>query len=159
MHSDWDVTRKTGGSPIACLKNHSYHLHAPLCVIFAPNSGYIARYAPFIWHKSPTNCDAHLAESIFQTRSRAYCRDRREYSGWTNMTGYASKWRSRRRIKIAIRNESTSAAGCAYSTPLSPLRCGSSKITGIKQIPCLHAPRKNPNRALPSARNSDEYTV
>ncbi len=55
----------------ACLKNHSYHLHAPLCVIFMPNSGYIARYAPFIWHKSPTNCDAHLAESIFQTRSRA----------------------------------------------------------------------------------------
>ena len=53
----------------ACLKSHSRHLHAPLCVIFAPNSGYIARYAPFIWHKSPTNCDAHLAESIFQTRS------------------------------------------------------------------------------------------
>jgi len=38
-------------------------------VIFAPNSGYIARYAPFIWHKSPTNCDAHLPESNFQTRS------------------------------------------------------------------------------------------
>ncbi len=54
----------------ACLKIHSCHLHAPLCVIFVPNSGYIARYAPFIWHKSPTNCDAHLAESIFQTRSR-----------------------------------------------------------------------------------------
>ena len=54
----------------ACLKNHSRHLHAPLCVIFAPNSGYIARYAPFIWRKSPTNCDAHLSESIFQTRSR-----------------------------------------------------------------------------------------
>ena len=53
----------------ACLKIHFYHLHAPLCVIFAPNSGYIARYAPFIWHKSPTNCDAHLAESNFQTRS------------------------------------------------------------------------------------------
>ncbi len=53
----------------ACLKNHSRHLHAPLCVIFAPNSGYIARYAPFIWRKSPTNCDAHLSESIFQTRS------------------------------------------------------------------------------------------
>ncbi len=56
----------------ACLKNHSYHLYASLCVIFAPISGYIARYAPFIWHKSPTNCDAHLAESIFQTRSRSY---------------------------------------------------------------------------------------
>ncbi len=46
-------------------------MHAPLCVIFAPNSGYIAHYVPFIWHKSPTNCDAHLAESIFQTRSRS----------------------------------------------------------------------------------------
>ena len=45
-------------------------MYAPLCVIFAPNSGYIARYAPFIWCKSPTNCDAHLTESIFQTRSR-----------------------------------------------------------------------------------------
>ena len=28
----------------ACLKNHSCHLHSPLCVIFSPNSGYIARY-------------------------------------------------------------------------------------------------------------------
>ncbi|MDU7029626.1 DUF6783 domain-containing protein [Robinsoniella peoriensis] len=27
---------------------HSRHLHAPLCGIFAPNSGYVARYAPFI---------------------------------------------------------------------------------------------------------------
>ncbi|MDU7030031.1 MAG: DUF6783 domain-containing protein, partial [Clostridiales bacterium] len=25
---------------------HSCHLHAPLCGIFAPNSGYVARYAP-----------------------------------------------------------------------------------------------------------------
>lgn len=57
-----------GGVFRACLKNHSRHLHAPFCVIFAPNSGYIARYAPLIWHKSPTNCDAHLTESIFQTR-------------------------------------------------------------------------------------------
>ncbi len=52
-----------------CLKNHSCHLHAPLCGRFAPNSGYIARYAPFIWHKSPTKCDAHLTKSIFKTRS------------------------------------------------------------------------------------------
>ena len=37
--------------------------------IFGPNSGYIAHYAPFIWPKSPTNCDAHLPESNFQTRS------------------------------------------------------------------------------------------
>ena len=56
--------------PRACLKNHSRHLHAPLCVIFAPNSVNIARYVSFIRHKSPTNCDAHLTESIFETRSR-----------------------------------------------------------------------------------------
>ena len=56
--------------PRACLKNHSRHLYAPLCVIFAPNSVNIARYASFIRYKSPTNCDAHLTESIFQTRSR-----------------------------------------------------------------------------------------
>ena len=54
-----------------CLKIHSPNLHAPFCVIFAPNSGYIAHYAPFIWRKSPTNCVAHLGESIFQTRSSA----------------------------------------------------------------------------------------
>ncbi|WP_081998983.1 DUF6783 domain-containing protein [Robinsoniella peoriensis] len=35
----------------------------PLCGIFAPNSGYVARYAPFIRDKSPTNCDAQLPES------------------------------------------------------------------------------------------------
>ncbi len=71
----------------ACLKNHFCHLHndaiasySPLCVIFAPNSGYIAHYAPFIWHKSLTNCDAHLTESIFQTHSRA--------RKWLNENGY-----------------------------------------------------------------------
>ena len=53
----------------ACLKIHSWHLHAPLRGIFGPNSGYIAHYAPFIWPKSPTNCDAHLPESNFQTHS------------------------------------------------------------------------------------------
>ncbi|WP_334295496.1 DUF6783 domain-containing protein [Blautia faecicola] len=31
----------------------------------------VARYAALIQEKSPTNCDAHLAESLFQTRSRA----------------------------------------------------------------------------------------
>ena len=57
------------GNPRACLKIHSRHLHAPLCGIFGPNSGYIARYAPFIWPKSPTKCNAQLPESNFQTRS------------------------------------------------------------------------------------------
>ncbi|MHA9736471.1 DUF6783 domain-containing protein [Robinsoniella peoriensis] len=52
------------------MKNHSCHLHAPLCGIFAPNSGYIVRLSPFIRDKSPTNWNAQLSESIFQTRSK-----------------------------------------------------------------------------------------
>ena len=54
----------------ACLKNHSRNLHAPLCGSFHPNSVAVARYGALIRAKSPTNCDAHLAESLFQTRSR-----------------------------------------------------------------------------------------
>ena len=54
----------------ACLKNHSYNLHAPICGIFCLHSVDVARYAALIQVKSPTNCNAHLAESIFQTRSR-----------------------------------------------------------------------------------------
>ena len=54
----------------ACLKNHSCNLHAPLCGIFHPNSVVVARYDALIRVKFPTNCDAHLAESIFQTRAR-----------------------------------------------------------------------------------------
>ena len=54
----------------ACLKNHSCNLHAPLCGIFYLHSVDVARYAALIQAKSPTNCDAHLAESLFQTRSR-----------------------------------------------------------------------------------------
>ena len=53
----------------ACLKNHSRNLHAPLCGIFHPNSVAVARYGALIRAKYPTNCDAHLAESIFQTYS------------------------------------------------------------------------------------------
>ena len=53
----------------AYLKNHSRNLHAPLCGIFCPNSVAVARYGAFIRTKSSTNCDAHLAESLFQTRS------------------------------------------------------------------------------------------
>ena len=53
----------------ACLKNHFRNLQAPLCGIFYPHSVAVARYAALIQAKSPTNCNAHLAESIFQTRS------------------------------------------------------------------------------------------
>ena len=54
------------------LKNHSRNLHAPLCGIFHPNSVAVAHYGALIRAKYPTNCDAHLAESLFQTRSKAY---------------------------------------------------------------------------------------
>ncbi|WWR22313.1 DUF6783 domain-containing protein [Lachnospiraceae bacterium JLR.KK009] len=50
---------------------HSRHLHPLICGIFLPNSVNVARYASFIWQKSPTNCRIHLSESNFQTRSRA----------------------------------------------------------------------------------------
>ncbi|MDU3242184.1 MAG: DUF6783 domain-containing protein [Clostridiales bacterium] len=50
---------------------HSCHLHAPLCGRFTPNSGYVAHYAPFIRDNSPTNWNAQLSESNFQTRSGA----------------------------------------------------------------------------------------
>ncbi|MFR1010866.1 MAG: DUF6783 domain-containing protein [Ruminococcus sp.] len=40
--------------------------------MFCPNSVAVARYGALIRTKSPTNCDAHLAESLFQTRSRKF---------------------------------------------------------------------------------------
>ena len=64
---------KADFNPRACLKNHSCNLHAPLCGIFYLHSVDVARYAALIQAKSPTNCDAHLAESLFQTRSRTFC--------------------------------------------------------------------------------------
>ncbi|WP_394927095.1 DUF6783 domain-containing protein [uncultured Robinsoniella sp.] len=39
---------------------------AAYCGIFAPHSGYIARYAPIIRDKLPTNCDVQLPESILK---------------------------------------------------------------------------------------------
>ena len=52
-----------------CLKNHSHNLYAPLCGIFCPNSVVVACYDALLRTKSPINCDAHLAEDLFQTRS------------------------------------------------------------------------------------------
>ena len=49
----------------ACLKNHSCNLHAPFCGTFVPNSVVVAHYDAFIRDKFPTNCDAHLAESLW----------------------------------------------------------------------------------------------
>ncbi|MFQ9646016.1 DUF6783 domain-containing protein [Hungatella sp.] len=55
----------------ACLKIHSFHLHAPFRGRFAPNSLNVAHYVALIRDKSPTKCDVHLTESNFQTRSTA----------------------------------------------------------------------------------------
>ncbi|WP_334297956.1 MULTISPECIES: DUF6783 domain-containing protein [Blautia] len=44
-------------------------MYAPLCGIFCSNSVAVARYDALIRTKSSVNCDAHLAKSIFQTRS------------------------------------------------------------------------------------------
>ncbi|WP_416388479.1 DUF6783 domain-containing protein [Enterocloster lavalensis] len=42
--------------------------------MFGPNSVNVARYASLIGTKSPTKCDAHLAESNFQTHpNRTSC--------------------------------------------------------------------------------------
>ncbi|MBD9163446.1 MAG: hypothetical protein EGP80_05870 [Blautia wexlerae] len=62
-----------------CLKNHSRNLHAPLCGIFHPNSVAVAHYGALVRAKYPTNCDAHLAESLFQTRSRVPIRQESVY--------------------------------------------------------------------------------
>ncbi|NBH19355.1 hypothetical protein D3Z58_13835 [Clostridiaceae bacterium] len=51
------------------MKIHSRHLHAPLCGIFGSYSVNVAHYVSLIRAKSPANCDAHLTESNFQTRS------------------------------------------------------------------------------------------
>ena len=52
------------------MKNHSRNLYAPLCGIFHPNLVAVARYGALI----------HLAESLFQTRSRACQKAGREQS-------------------------------------------------------------------------------
>ncbi|XGX25725.1 DUF6783 domain-containing protein [Blautia producta] len=50
---------------------HSGKLCVTLCGIFGSNSVNVARYASLIGTKSPTKCDAQLAESNFQTNSSA----------------------------------------------------------------------------------------
>ena len=62
-------------NPRACLKNHSSNLHASIYGIFCLHSVDVARYAALIQAKSPANCNAHLAESLFQTRSSVYVDD------------------------------------------------------------------------------------
>ncbi len=54
----------------ACLKNPFTAICTPHFADILPEFGCRSRYGALIRTKSPTNCDAHLAESLFQTRSR-----------------------------------------------------------------------------------------
>lgn len=62
-------------------------------------------------------------------------------------------------INRLMKKERTSAIGCAYKIPFNPHIEGRMRITGIKQIPCLHAPSKKPSFPFPNARKREEYTV
>ncbi|RGI65594.1 hypothetical protein DW748_01990 [Ruminococcus sp. AM28-41] len=62
------------------MKNHSCNLCAPLCGIFCLLSVGVARYAALNQTKSPTNCDAHLVESLFQTHSKDMHREIFEFT-------------------------------------------------------------------------------
>ncbi|WP_319017583.1 DUF6783 domain-containing protein [Blautia wexlerae] len=62
--------------------------------MFCSNSVAVARYDALIRAKSPTNCDIHLAESIFQTRSRG-----RVISYMTSLSLFPS---SRKRICCSV---------------------------------------------------------
>ena len=47
-------------------RNGEVRAKVKLCGIFFPDSVDVARYGALIPANSPTNCDAHLAESLFQ---------------------------------------------------------------------------------------------
>ena len=66
------VKKSVVGYVRSCLKQRSRNLRAPLCSIFHPNSVTVARYSALIRVKTPTNCDEHFAESLFQTGSKVY---------------------------------------------------------------------------------------
>ncbi|WP_319017206.1 MULTISPECIES: DUF6783 domain-containing protein [Blautia] len=78
-------------------------MHAPLCGRFCPNSVAVARYGALIRTKSPTNCDAHLAESLFQTRSRA-CLKCGGSSLVKTSVRWAEVWRISRILTVVGRN-------------------------------------------------------
>ncbi|MFR7901038.1 MAG: DUF6783 domain-containing protein [Ruminococcus sp.] len=56
--------------------------------MFCPNSVAVARYGALIRAKSPTNCDAHLAESLFKHALGKIREKYRYFEGrtWTHLT-------------------------------------------------------------------------
>ena len=101
------------------MKNHSRNLHAPLCGIFHPNSVVVARYDALIRAKSPTNCDTHLAESLFQTRSKAV----KSSIGIIIHLKYILSFRFAQRNDLIVPNKKTDCAGYLRETVLANLYC------------------------------------
>ena len=56
--------------PRACLKKAFCKMCVTICGRFCPDEGVVAGYDNRIRVKYTAKCDAHLAESLFQTRSR-----------------------------------------------------------------------------------------
>ena len=115
------IRSKSTQEPTPRFRCKATHLHSPLCVIFAPNSGYMARYAPFIWHKSPTNCEIHLTDSIFQTRSR--CRDRPQPQ------------RISRMLRDSYHSGTDASSTRQLPLPAFPHEQKTQKITSVSPIP------------------------
>ena len=63
----------------------------------------VAHFGALIWRKFPTNCDAHLAESLFQTRSRA-CLKCGGSSLVKTSVRWAEVWRISRILTVVGRN-------------------------------------------------------
>ncbi|WP_416388245.1 DUF6783 domain-containing protein [Enterocloster lavalensis] len=72
--------------------------------MFAPNSVNVARYASLIRDKSPTNWDAQMSESNFQTHPRALLRHAKSYFCRQNGP------RSRKREKMHRQTETCETA-------------------------------------------------
>ena len=64
-----------------------------LCVRFTPNSGYTARYAPFIRRKSPKNWGTHLLQILLCLKGSVLCGGfprwiRRQFPGWLHTDSF-----------------------------------------------------------------------
>ncbi|RHK35264.1 hypothetical protein DW068_13700 [Anaerobutyricum hallii] len=66
------------------MKNHFSNMHAPTCGIFCFHSVDVVSYAALIQEKYSTNYNAHLTESIFQTRSSVYKLGSLQFNFWTS---------------------------------------------------------------------------
>ncbi len=103
--------------PRVCLKIHSCNLHAPLCGKLVPKSVSVARYASRFRNQFPTNCDAHFAESNFQTRS-CDCRQTAQGIMSDATSGVKERQHSGRRTKFPA----LSVCGVSTHSTFPPVR-------------------------------------